>query len=83
MATPAADDGVRNDRRLDAEPRGFPIGVVTILCLAMTMNSYTLVSLFPYVGVMVKELLSLETTNEAGECGKPRKWMFFFFFSSL
>eukprot|EP00903_Cladosiphon_okamuranus_P017340 g15976.t1 len=39
---------------------------VVILALAMTINSCTMVSLFPYVGMMVKELLSLQSTNEIG-----------------
>lgn len=52
-------------------PGTFPTRVVAVLVLAMITNSYTLVSLFPYSGVMVKMLLGLQTTNEAGEsrCG--------------
>lgn len=45
----------------------FPVQTVTILVLCMTLNNYSLVSLFPYIGVMVMDLLGLETTNEAGE----------------
>ena len=45
----------------------FPVLSVTILSLCMTLNGYVVVSLFPYVGLMVKELLGLETTNESGE----------------
>lgn len=45
----------------------FPGGIVMILSLCMTLNIYTLVNLLPYVGVMIKELLELETTNELGE----------------
>ena len=45
----------------------FPVRAVIILSLCMTLNSYTMVSLFPYVGIMVKGLLRLETTNELGE----------------
>ena len=45
----------------------FPARAVLILSMCITLNSYTLVSLFPYVGVMVKQLLELETTNELGE----------------
>ena len=44
-----------------------PVRSVVILCLCMTLNSYTLVNLFPYVGLMVKGLLGLETINEVGE----------------
>ena len=51
-----------------SEPRAFPKRAVLILCLGMLVNSYTLSSLFPYVGVMVKDLLDLETINEAGGC---------------
>lgn len=46
----------------------FPTRTVWILSLCMTLNLYSLVSLFPYVGVMVEDLLELETTNEIGEC---------------
>ena len=52
-------------RELDA--RRFPTLIVTILSLCMTLNIYTLVNLFPYVGVMVKKLLALDTTNDVGE----------------
>lgn len=45
----------------------FPARTVIILSLCMTLNTYTLVNLFPYVGIMVKDLLELETTNELGE----------------
>lgn len=47
--------------------RKFPARIVVILSLCATLNSYTLVNLFPYAGLMVKELLALETTNELGE----------------
>lgn len=49
-----------------AEGRAFPHGPVIILALALTTNAYTLVNLFPYVGMMVKRLMELPTTNEAG-----------------
>ena len=55
--------------RVEAGRTKFPTCAVVILALAMTIQDYALVSLFPYVGTMVKGLLSLETTNEAGECG--------------
>lgn len=45
----------------------FPARVVIILSLCMTVNTYSVVSLLAYVGVMVKDLLDLETTNESGE----------------
>lgn len=45
----------------------FPTREVIILALCVTVNSYTLVNLFPYVGIMVKELMGLESTNEAGK----------------
>lgn len=51
----------------DGGLKKFPTRAVVILALAMTINSYTMVSLFPYVGMMVKELLNLESTNEVGE----------------
>ena len=38
-----------------------------ILALGITIHSYTVVPLFPYVGMTVKGFLRLETTNEAGE----------------
>lgn len=47
--------------------RPFPYGAVIILALTLTINAYTLTNLFPYVGVMVKHLLGLTTTNESGE----------------
>eukprot|EP00903_Cladosiphon_okamuranus_P022385 g20588.t2 len=39
---------------------------VIVLALANTVNAYAMVSLFPYVGMMVKELLGLQSTNEVG-----------------
>ena len=45
----------------------FPTRAVAILSVCLTLNSYTLVSLFPYVGLMVQDLLGLETTNDSGE----------------
>ena len=45
----------------------FPMKVVIILSLCMTVNTYSVVSLLAYVGVMVKDLLDLETTNKSGE----------------
>ena len=50
----------------------FPALNVSILSLGMALNVYTLVSLFPYVGLMVKELLGLKTSNESGEAGVER-----------
>lgn len=47
----------------------FPLGVVLLLALCMTLTMYSMVSLFPYVGMMVKELLRMEPTNGVGECG--------------
>ncbi|CAM9990827.1 unnamed protein product, partial [Ectocarpus fasciculatus] len=74
MSTAAADGGAGAPR--DGAPAAaldrpdndtFPTRLVVILALAMTVHSYTLVSLFPYVGMMVSDLLSLGTLNEAGE----------------
>lgn len=45
----------------------FPARTVIILALCITLNTYTLVSPLPYVGVMAQELLELETANEMGE----------------
>lgn len=45
----------------------FPYRIVVILALVLSINSYTLANLFPYVGMMVKHLLGLATTNESGE----------------
>lgn len=45
----------------------FPTRAVVILSMANTINSYTMVSLFPYVGMMVKDLLDLQSINEVGE----------------
>lgn len=54
-ATPAESD------------RAFPHRSVIILALVLTINGYTLASLFPYVGMMVKHIMGLSTINEAGE----------------
>lgn len=61
MAAPSAADGTGR----------FPYGAIIILVLAVSINSYTLTNLFPYVGMMVKHLLGLATINESGE-GTPR-----------
>ena len=45
----------------------FPWRPVIILAMCMTVNSYTLANLYPYVGVMAKHLLELPTMKEAGE----------------
>lgn len=47
----------------------FPTQTVVILGLCNVLNGYTLTNLFPYVGMMVKGLLGLDTTNELGEWG--------------
>lgn len=51
----------------DPDPAKFPARTVIILALCITLNTYTLVSPLPYVGVMAQELLGLETANEMGE----------------
>lgn len=52
-----------------AAPRdtSFPALQVTVLALCMAQQSYTYINLFPYVGMMVKELFGLESPNESGE----------------
>lgn len=62
---PTTDDALRHAS--GDEGACFPTRAVAILTLGMTVNSYAMVSLFPYVGMMVKELLSLQSTNEVGE----------------
>ncbi len=59
----------------DASYRGrvFPTSAITILALCMAVHSFTFVSLFPYVGIMTCQLLGLDSTNEAGEAGPPKK----------
>ena len=60
----------------------FPAKVVIILSLCMTVNTYSVVSLLAYVGVMVKDLLDLTTTNKSGDIlvhqGNQRKILPFF-----
>lgn len=52
----------------EAEQNAFLVRTVTILVLCMmTLNNFALVSLLPYIGVMVMDLLGLKTSNEAGE----------------
>ena len=46
---------------------GFPRLVVVILVLCVSVNSYTLANLFPYVGIMVRQLMGLESINDSGE----------------
>ena len=46
--------------------RRFPYMVISILSLCQCVNGYTRMSLFPYVGFMVKHLLTL-STDEVGE----------------
>lgn len=67
MSTGDAAGAFNDGHRRGVEPHRFPAGTVFILTLAATVYCYTLASLFPYVGVMVSQLLSLDTTNEAGE----------------
>lgn len=45
---------------------GFPTRAVLILAVCMGVHSFTFVSLFPYVGIMVKECLKLDSIDEAG-----------------
>lgn len=65
ITTDATDDDAVSGRRY-VEP--FPTSTVALLTLTATVYTYTLASLFPYVGLMVSYLLKLETTNDAGEC---------------
>lgn len=53
-------------RQCEREPEKYPAREVAIVCLAMTVNCYNLVSLLPYVGFMVQGILGLATTNEVG-----------------
>lgn len=71
-------EGIRKNRSLQrtnhmvasfrVPDQAFPARATTILGLVMAAHSFAFVSLFPYVGIMVTELLDLETTNKAGEC---------------
>lgn len=45
----------------------FPYRAVIILVLCLTVHRYTFVNVFPYVGMMVKRLMGLSSTNESGE----------------
>ena len=56
----------------------FPRREVITLALCSTTLNYTLVNLFPYVGIMVKDMMALDSINEAGNCpsrisGKSKK----------
>lgn len=44
----------------------FPSLSVTILATCMGVQAYTVVSLFPYLGVMVELIRGLESVNESG-----------------
>ncbi|CAN0415628.1 unnamed protein product, partial [Ascophyllum nodosum] len=44
----------------------FPRREVITLALCSTTLNYTLVNLFPYVGIMVKDMMALDSINEAG-----------------
>lgn len=46
---------------------GFPYREVIILVLCVSVHAYTLVNVFPYVGVMVMQLMDLKSINDAGE----------------
>lgn len=46
---------------------GFPYREVIILVLCVSVHAYTLVNVFPYVGVMVMQLMELKSINDAGE----------------
>lgn len=60
---------VVQDRAASSRVQGeaFPVRATAILALVMAVHSFAFVSLFPYVGIMVTELLHLESTNKAGE----------------
>lgn len=45
----------------------FPARTVAILALVMAVHIFAFVSLYAYVGMMVSELLQLDSINEAGE----------------
>ena len=46
---------------------GFPRREIITLALCVVTHLYTLVSLFPYVGIMAKDMLALDSINEAGD----------------
>ncbi|CAM9510449.1 unnamed protein product, partial [Pylaiella littoralis] len=50
----------------EGDRRPFPRRSVVILSLVLTINTYTLANLFPYVGMMAKHIMGLSTTNESG-----------------
>ena len=58
---PKQNDSIRHDHY------GFPRLEVIILVLCVTVDSYTVDNLFPYVGIMVKQLMELESIDESGE----------------
>ena len=63
--------------------KAFPYGPVLILALCLTVNAYTMVNLFPYVGLMVKDLLGLSTINESGEQKKePRAGLYYLLYAN-
>ena len=45
---------------------GFPYKAVTVLVCCVSINAYTRVNLFPYVGIMAMQLMGLESINESG-----------------
>lgn len=55
------------------EKPNFPTAPVVVLTFCLVTNAYTLVNLFPYIGVMVQHLMGLPTTNEVGETQHVRR----------
>lgn len=50
----------------------FPTRAIIVLAFCRAVNAYAFISMMPYVGTMVTELLDLESTNNSGE-----RWMHF------
>lgn len=62
-------NGGKKEGDMRLRPKGDMRAIVlplVIIALSLVVNAYTLTNLFPYVGVMVKYLVGLSTTNESG-----------------
>lgn len=57
----------RQNGSIGHDHHGFPRLEVMILVLLNSVVSYMLVSPVPYIGIMVMQLLGLESIDEAGE----------------
>lgn len=68
MGSSGSEGSVERHQQDDGGQK-MPRFLVGVLAAALVVNAYTLSNLFPYVGLMVRDLMDLQTMDESGKSG--------------